>query len=101
MDPPESTSTRALLSAREADTVLDAETAQLDVPRNPTALLMELVYDDADTSPWICRDALGTVVPIPTLPFASMRIDSFDPFVTNEMNVALPSFVDVPFSNDN
>jgi len=45
VEPPEITSTTA------DDEALLALTAQLAVPKNPTALIIELVYEDADTDP--------------------------------------------------
>ena len=54
--------------------VYELVTAQLLVPTNPTALLIELVYDDADTLPSICNLLAGVTVPIPTLPEVSTTI---------------------------
>jgi hypothetical protein len=49
-------------------TANDADTAKLEVPKNPTWLLRELVYEDAETLPWTCKFAPGTAVLIPTKP---------------------------------
>jgi hypothetical protein len=72
LEPPDSTSTCAEESALEDDVVLDDDIAHEAVPRNPTAFEIELVYDDAETLPCTCNDALGAVVPIPILPDESI-----------------------------
>lgn len=72
VEPPDRTSTCAEESALEDDVVLDDDIAHEAVPRNPTAFEIELVYDDAETLPCTCNEALGAVVPIPILPDESI-----------------------------
>ena len=58
-------------SANDAVVACDEDTATLLVPKNPTALEIELVYDDAETLPAICNLFTGLVVPTPMLPLIS------------------------------
>ena len=57
-----------IVVAADAVIATDDDCAQLLVPKYPTALFNELVYEDADTFPPTCNWVAGIILPIPTYP---------------------------------